>query len=247
MVLIAHVSDTHLDGGPRAAERAARVLAFLAELGDAIDVVMVTGDIADHGLDSEYDEARALFAAHPRLITCPGNHDVRGAYRRSLLGDPAGGDGPVNAAHEIGGVVIAMCDSSIPGRDDGYLDDETIGWLDGVLDRVAPGAQALVAFHHPPVELHSPIIDAIRQHGSERLAAVLGRHPQVVAVLCGHAHTAAASTFAGRPLLVAPGVVSTVRLPWERRGHIDEQLPPALAFHVLDDDGRLTTHYRVVP
>ena len=105
-----------------------------------------------------------------------------------------------------------------------------------MLDRVAPGAQALVAFHHPLVELHSPIIDAIRQHGSERLAAVLGRHPQVVAVLCGHAHTAAASTFAGRPLLVAPGVVSTVRLPWERRGHIDAQLP-ALAFHILDDAG----------
>jgi len=105
----------------------------------------------------------------------------------------------------------------------------------------------LVAFHHPPVALHSPFIDGIGQHGPERLAALLADHPQVVAVLCGHAHTPAASTFAGRPLLVAPGVVSTLRLPWETANDIDEQMPPALAFHVLDDDGRLTTHYRLTP
>ena len=29
-------------------------------------------------------------------------------------------------------------------------------------------------------------------------------------------------------------------------GLVDHDLPPALAFHVLDDEGRLTTHYRVV-
>jgi 3',5'-cyclic-AMP phosphodiesterase len=54
------------------------------------------------------------------------------------------------------------------------------------------------------------------------------------------------STFAGRPLLVAPGVVSTLRLPWETDTDLDEQMPPALAFHVLDDNWRLTTHYRLV-
>ena len=67
-----------------------------------------------------------------------------------------------------------------------------------------------------------------------------------VAVLCGHAHTAAATTFAGRPCHVAPGVVSTLRLPAEHAGDLDYHLPPAVALHVLDGD-RLTTHYRVVP
>jgi hypothetical protein len=46
---------------------------------------------------------------------------------------------------------------------------------------------------------------------------------------------------------VAPGVVSTLRLPWERGDVLDYSLPPAIAFHVLDDDRRLTTHYRVIP
>lgn len=49
---------------------------------------------------------------------------------------------------------------------------------------------------------------------------------------------------------MAPGVVSTLRLPWEGRTgssehvHLDE--PPAVAVHVHGDDGRLTTRYRVV-
>jgi 3',5'-cyclic-AMP phosphodiesterase len=146
-----------------------------------------------------------------------------------------------------------MCDSSIPGRDDGRLDDETLTWLEGVLTDTPPGTPVFVVFHHPPVVLHAPYVDAIRQFGADRLAGLIARHPDVAAVLCGHAHTPAATTFAGRPLLVAPGVVSTVRLPWETGtwgtdtdGLVDHDLPPALAFHVLDDEGRLTTHYRVV-
>nr|WP_324615424.1 hypothetical protein [Streptomyces sp. NRRL S-920] len=99
--------------------------------------------------------------------------------------------------------------------------------------------------------LHTPYVDEIRQFDESRLAALTTRHPNITAFLAGHAHTPAATTFANRPLLVAPGVVSTLRLPWEPQTtpthHIHRDLPPALAFHVLDDTGRLTTHYRVVP
>lgn len=136
---------------------------------------------------------------------------------------------------------------SIPGRDEGCLADDTLAWLSNVLACTPDRTPILVAFHHPPVVLHNPFIDGIGQYGAERLAAILADHPQVVAVLCGHAHTPAASTFADRPLLIAPGVVSTLRLPWETDIDVDEQMPPALAFHVLDDGGRLTTHYRLIP
>jgi Icc protein len=154
-----------------------------------VDAVVVTGDIADHGLAPEYEEARNLLGTRHRVLLCPGNHDARGAYRQVLL----------------------------------------------------------VAFHHPPVAVHSPFIDAIRLQREQCLADLLHRHARVAAVLCGHAHTAAASSFAGRPLLIAPGVASTLRLPWEGAGDIDGAMPPAIAFHVLGDDGRLTTHYRVLP
>jgi 3',5'-cyclic AMP phosphodiesterase CpdA len=122
-----------------------------------------------------------------------------------------------------------------------------LSWLDKVLSE-SPDEPAFVCFHHPPVTLNAPYIDTIRQTGEDRLAAVLADHPRVVAVLCGHAHVAAATTFAGLPLLVGGGVVSTVRLlPWEGDPEFDYELPPTVAFHVLDDDRRLTTHYRTVP
>jgi hypothetical protein len=65
-------------------------------------------------------------------------------------------------------------------------------------------------------------------------------------VLCGHAHTPAAATFAGRPVLVAPSITSTLMLPFETDRVMDRDIPPMIAFHLLTEDRRLTTHYRVI-
>ncbi|WP_434092441.1 hypothetical protein [Streptomyces flaveolus] len=80
----------------------------------------------------------------------------------------------------------------------------------------------------------------------ERPAALLDAHRQAVAVLTGHAHTAAASVFAARPLIAGPAVTWTLRMPWEGDLPADRDQPPGLAFHVPGDDRRLTTHDRVV-
>lgn len=246
MLVLAHLSDLHLDGGSRASARAKSVVDYLAGIPSPLDAVLVSGDIADHGLPDEYAEADKLLAALPYpVLTCPGNHDVRACYREGLLGEP-GSDDPINQVVPVGRAVFALCDSSIPGEDGGFLSDDTLTWLEGVLDESAD-RPVFIAFHHPPVRLHSPFVDAIRQRGAERLTKIVTRHPQVVALLCGHAHTPAASTFAGRPLLVAPGVVSTLMLPWEPAPDLDLHLPPVIAFHILSDDGELVTHYRVVP
>ncbi|MET8545821.1 metallophosphoesterase [Kitasatospora sp. NPDC004799] len=252
MLTIAHLSDTHLgqvhhgDGGRRARRRTEQVMAYLDALPGPLDAVLVTGDLADHGRPEEYREvAEALKSRHPVLI-CPGNHDSRAPYREVLLGE-APEEGPVNRLHRLPGADVLMLDSSIPGQHDGLLDEPTLDWLDAQLAEGRTELPALVAFHHPPVELHLPYVDPIRQFGEDRLARVLHRHPRVAALLCGHSHTGAATTFAGLPLLVAPGVVSTVTLPCEGGSDIAFDHPPMLAFHVLDGDRRLTTHYRALP
>ncbi|WP_371501941.1 metallophosphoesterase [Kitasatospora sp. NBC_00374] len=250
MIVIAHLSDIHLDGGRRAEERTRAVLAYLEGLPYELAAVLVTGDIADHGLPAEYEQARRLLVSRHPVLVLPGNHDHRAAFRGVLLGQ-AGSAEPVNRVHRGDGFVIALCDSSVPGKDHGLLDDRTLAWLEGELVGTPDGVPVLVAFHHPPALLHEPFIDGIRQFGEDRLAELARRRPGIAGFLCGHAHTPAATTFAGRPLLVAPGVTSTLRLPWERRAHPEDfvhlDLPPALAFHVLSGDGRLTTHFRTVP
>jgi 3',5'-cyclic AMP phosphodiesterase CpdA len=249
VIVTAHLSDTHIDSGPRSIERTRAVMRYLEELPYDLDAVLVTGDITDHGLPDEYEQARRLFASRHPVMLCPGNHDRRDAFRTHLLGE-ASSTAPVNQVHRSAGVVIAMCDSSVPGKDEGLLSDETLAWLEDVLAGTSDRTPVLVGFHHPPVRLQVPFVDGIRQFGAERLAALADRHRNIAGFVCGHAHTAAASVFAGRPLLVAPGVVSTVRLPWEHRAHDQDHVhldhPPALAFHVLDEQGRLTTHFRHV-
>jgi len=257
MIVIAHISDFHIDvdesDGGRSVERARAVMDYLDGLPYDLDMVLVTGDIADHALPGEYEQARQLLESRHPVVVCPGNHDERAAFRRHLLRQPvdaAAATAPVNQVHRFADCVLAVCDSSVPGSHEGRLEAETLAWLKDVLGRTPADVPVLVAFHHPPAVLHVPFIDDIRQFGVEGLAAIVDRHPNVVAFLSGHAHTAAATTFAGRPLLVAPGVVSTLRLPWERRAHPQDHLtadqPPALAFHILDEEGRLTTHIRNV-
>jgi 3',5'-cyclic AMP phosphodiesterase CpdA len=176
---------------------------------------------------------------------CPGNHDSRPAYRKALLGE-APDDAPINRVHHVDGVAILMCDSTIPGRMPGRIDAVTSAWIDAQLTQQPQNTPALIAFHQPPVEVHHPLIDSEPFQQSEQLAALLAAHPEVVAVLTGHAHTAAASTFAGRPLIVGPAVTWTLRMPWEGDDPVDHDQPPGLAFHILDDNRRLTTHYRIV-
>ncbi|MYW09659.1 phosphodiesterase [Streptomyces sp. SID2563] len=245
MTLLAQISDLHLDGSTRATRRATRVMDYLRTLPRPVDALLVTGDIADHGTEAEYEEAARILDAPFPVLMCPGNHDARPAYRKALLGE-APGDGPVNRAHLIAGTAILMCDATIPGRDEGRLDAETLTWIDATLSALPQDTPALIAFHQPPVELHHPLPDSCMLEEPGALADVLAAHPQVVAVLTGHAHTAAASAFAGRPLIVGPAVTWTLRLPWEGDRAADLDQPPGLAFHVLSDDRRLTTHYRVV-
>ncbi|ORT53810.1 phosphodiesterase [Streptomyces sp. CB03238] len=246
-MLLAHISDLHLDGTERVTERTARVVAYLNGLTRRPDAVLVAGDIAEHGTPGEYAEAaRLLDALDAPVFTCPGNHDDRAAYRKVLLGEPET-TGPVNRLHHVAGHALLLCDSTIPGEDAGLLDDETLDWLARALDELGD-TPAIPAFHHPPALLHHPYVDSMTLTNADRLAEVLEGRPTVPAVLTGHAHTPAATTFAGRPLLVAPGVVSTLRLPWESgEGLTDRVAPPGVAFHVVEGDGRVTTHFRVVP
>ncbi|WP_330294313.1 metallophosphoesterase [Streptomyces sp. NBC_00503] len=244
-VLLAQISDLHLDGSERATRRATRVMDHLRALPRPVDALLVTGDIADHGTEAEYEEAARILAAPFPVLPCPGNHDARPAYLKALLGEVPD-DRPVNRIHLIAGTAVLMCDSTIPGRDEGRLDSETLAWIDAELSALPRDVPALIAFHQPPVGLHHPLPDAYRLEEPDGLAALLDAHPRVAAVLTGHAHTAAASTFAGRPLIVGPAVTWTLRMPWEGDEPADRDQPPGLAFHILGDDGRLTTHYRVV-
>ena len=248
-ILIAHVSDTHFGGPPDARARAEAVLSHLVRLDPLPDVLLVSGDVADHGLPAEYAEARAVLDTWPGpKLVGTGNHDVREAFARGLL-DVEIVPGPLVQVLESADFRMLMLDSLVPARDGrridhGELSPMQLEWLDEQLDR--DDKPAFVSLHHPPVDLGLGLMAPILLKEPEPLELVIMKHSQVVATLVGHAHTACATTFAGRPLLVGGGCASTVPLDDEPLPVVWEAAPPTLAFHLLHDDGRLTTHWRAL-
>jgi 3',5'-cyclic AMP phosphodiesterase CpdA len=251
-MLLAHMSDLHLDGGSVAHDRVGSIVDFLRGLTRLPDAVLVTGDLADHGAPGEYAELAEIFSVLPVPVAfLPGNHDDRAAFRdfaaeRGGTEITGSADEPVNQLWRLDGAVLPLCDTVVPGAPGGYLADVTRDWLAAIVAATPADMPLLIGLHHPPVRLHSTLLDPMRQLGEQRLADALAPRTGPTYLLCGHAHTPSATTFAGVPLIVAPGVRSTLMLPWENPPDTaDETRAPGLAMHVLSG-GRLTTHFRFV-
>ena len=248
VTLVAHLSDTHFGGPPRARQRVEQVLDHLLAMEVAPDLLVVTGDIADHGEPGEYAEAREVLDRWPgpRLLGT-GNHDVRVPFARGLLDRDVHRNDRLDQVLDLPKARFLMLDSLVsatPGEriDHGELSADSLAWL---ADRLAEDTRpTFVCLHHPPVRIGIRLMDPIRLRDAEALAAIVEQHPHFAGTLVGHAHTQGASSFAGRPLLIGGAVASTVTLDAEPLARVWEGAPPSFAWHMIDDDGRVTTHWR---
>src|SRR6266705_2030191 len=104
MYVIAHLSDPHLDGSEEARDRLRRITSYLKDFRQPVDVVLVTGDLADHGLESEYAELAAELKLDVPVLVLPGNHDVSAPLRSGLasLVDADGEGDPVHQVRDAG-------------------------------------------------------------------------------------------------------------------------------------------------
>jgi 3',5'-cyclic-AMP phosphodiesterase len=241
--LLGHISDLHL-GREGAGDRAEAVLARLAALSRPLDLLVVTGDVSDAGRLTDYQWLRERLGRFAGVIAVPGNHDDRAGLRSGLLGqaaNPGSGSGPVNTGHELDGLLVLGCDSSVPGEHPGLLSDETLAWADTTLTEVGLDTPAVLAFHHPPIEIDDQYLDGMRQFGADRLAGLLSRHPRVRALLCGHIHQAVSGRFAGVPVVTAPPVAAGWHLPWETD---QAATGPSFAVHAVSRSGDLTSYFR---
>lgn len=247
MLTIAHISDLHIGASPQAEVRARAVIEHLAAMTPTPGVLVVSGDVADHGLPQEYAVARELLSAWTGpVVLCPGNHDVREAFATGLLGREA--DGPLDSESDFGGVCFLALDTLVPAPtgervDHGELGPASLTFLDARLG--ASIRPTVVVFHHPPAGLGLPELEPISLVNAAAYAEVVSRHGHVVATLVGHSHTASAAVLGGRPLLVGGGVFSTLALTGEPGARVVIDSPPVVAFHLVDDE-RIVTHWRAL-
>ena len=203
---IAQISDPHVPAPgapvPAGATPRANLDAAIGDAGRVAAAILLTGDIAAKtGSEEEYGEVAAAVArATVPVLPCSGNHDDP-ARLAALFGVPMRGE-RLDYAVTVGEVRIVVLDSSRPGMVAGTLDESQLSWLDGEL---ADHPGALVALHHPSVDVGDAMFDQIRldDAAATGLAAVFERR-QPVAVLHGHAHRAHRATIGGAPLFVCP-------------------------------------------
>ena len=217
MTVIAHLSDPHIDLSDVLLDRFRSVVDRLP----AVDAILVTGDVADHGLDTEYRAFLGELPSHPRVVV-PGNHDERAMFERAF--------GPRNSLLDLQGVRIVGLDSSVPGEDYGLLDAETLDFAREAI-ATAPGS-VLLAMHHHSVPVGHPLIDATALQNSSDLAALIT--PSVIGLLTGHVHTAVSTSFAGVPAIGAPGIASTLRLELPARIATTQPPVPGFVVHTID-------------
>jgi 3',5'-cyclic-AMP phosphodiesterase len=230
---ILHLSDTHATATGFDADGVAALSALDQILRDCrhltgLDLVVVTGDIADDGSAEGCAAVRdrvGQFAAGRGIphIYATGNHDRRPGFTAALgtgHRDARGADAGVlldgldderAAVSMAGGLRVITLDSLVPGSGHGVVSRAQLGALEETLRDPAP-AGTIIALHHPPI--HTPTAPwttgaGLRNRG-ELAAAIAGT--DVVAVLCGHFHLQLTGRLEQAAVWATPGVVTRIDL-----------------------------------
>ncbi|HYI36383.1 MAG TPA: metallophosphoesterase [Thermoleophilaceae bacterium] len=233
--MLAQLSDLHLRAGdPESESRVQRAVAAVAAMDPLPDALLVSGDIADVPGPEVYARARELLEpAGLPLLAIPGNHDDGDLLVASF--------GTVPVVATAGALRVVGVDTSRPGRADGRLEADELDRLDAELARDTE-TPTVLAMHHPPVLTGVNALDAIGLPAGDRaaIAGLLGRHPQVQTVACGHVHRTMATALGGAAVVICPGVSSQLHLDLRPRDDLPIQMtgePSGLALHVLVDGG----------
>lgn len=248
--ILAQISDPHLGEPPIAGVKPKKslreVVAAIHSLPNPVDAILVSGDLAEHAAPEEYALAAELIGAlGVPFHVLPGNKDDR-ATMREAFDLPGEADAPIDYAADLGALRLVVVDSTIPGEDRGDFTPAQLAWLDATLAS-APEQPTIVAMHQPPLVTGMVDWDGVimRPADREALAAVIGRHTQVRAIVGGHLHRIAASSLAGRPVVVAPSTFVQARPDFEREKIKLRDHFRGFLLHVLRE-GELSTQVEIL-
>ena len=259
-MLIAQMTDIHIGFDPDAKPEELNRVRFRAVLDRLIDspnrpdMLVLSGDLTDHGDRESFEKTAALLDRCPfQLMPMVGNHDTREELLGAFPDCPSDEHGFVHYVVEKDGLRIVMLDTLEPGRHGGAFCDKRRDWLRARLDE-APGTPTVLFMHHPPAVAGIGWMDPgedeswIANFGE----ALAGHEETILAIHCGHLHRPLATMFRGIPLNVTPSVAPLVAMDLrpidpekpDNRDLITTE-PPSYALHRWDGT-HLVTHYETV-
>jgi len=223
MSRVLQITDTHIVGSGQLANGVVDTAAALTttvqtvealrgQIGP-IDLILVTGDLTDHGRPEEFAAFKRLIAPLDLpVIAVPGNHDDRENMRVAFQDTswmPA--DGPINLRVDLEHVTILALDTLVDGAPHGELSETTLRWLETMIADV-DGRSVLCGMHHPPMASGIELMDRQGLRNSNDLASILRNRGGNTRLCAGHLHRNMVSIFAGHLTTVCPGTSHAVTL-----------------------------------
>ncbi|WP_427964699.1 metallophosphoesterase [Altererythrobacter sp.] len=216
---------------------------------NTIDLLVLSGDLTDHGDKESFEKTAELLESVPcPILPMVGNHDSREGLLHAFPNTPMQ-DGFLHYTHEQDGLLILLLDTLEAGRHGGAFCSARRDWLRATLEanRSKP---TLIFMHHPPVVSGIDWMDpAADEDWIANFAAAIDGHDQILAIHCGHLHRPLLASFRGVPLGVTPSVAPLVSLDLrpidpERADNRDliTTEPSTYALHRWDGKD-LVTHY----
>jgi 3',5'-cyclic-AMP phosphodiesterase len=252
-MLICQLTDLHVRPVGKTANRVAetnmlteRAFRAVARLHPRPDVVVITGDLTECGLDTEYANlARMIRNWLPMpAFVIPGNHDQREALRQELRHLPGVTADPryIQYAVEDHPVRLVMLDTLVPGAPHGELRAEQLEFLDRTL-AAAPGKPTVIGMHHPPFLCGIAHLDRINLRNKAEFTAIIARHRQVERIICGHHHRPIVAPVAHTIATIAPSVAHQFELSLDphHTGAIVLE-PPAFQLHLWTPTDGIASH-----
>jgi 3',5'-cyclic AMP phosphodiesterase CpdA len=179
-MLLVQISDVHC--GPMLRKETLR--AAIKEINSlSPDVVLITGDLTENGLISEFTDAskelKKLKAQ--KVIYLSGNHDYRSTgyllFKEFF---------PFSQVTETDDAVIVVLSSARPDRDDGEVGHRQNLWLEKTLEEYKNKVK-IVAIHHHIIPVPDTGADQITIVDAGDVLRSLIKS-KVDLVLCGHRH-----------------------------------------------------------
>ena len=211
------------------------VMAAVRAAGDRLDLLLATGDLAQDGSAGAYRFLADRIADFGKpTFWLPGNHDDADTMRRNFVGENIHAEKLVL----IGGWVIILLDSTIPGEVHGSVADEQMEFMDRALCRHS-GRHALVCLHHQARESGSAWIDGKGLRDAERLRRRLAAHANLRAVIWGHVHQEARQSVDGVEWMSSPSSCVQFK-PGSREFALGDE-KPGCRYLGLNADGSIET------
>jgi Icc protein len=197
MTLLVQLTDTHIVEPGKllydkvdTADHLAQAVRQVNAMQPPADVVLITGDLVEQPGPKTYQNfANLIEPLKAPVYIIPGNHDNPDALKAQFNGScvfPATAPHYQYSIEDFPFRILAL-NSHYDGSELPYFGPKRLAWLEQAL--AESDRPTLIAIHHPPMVTGLEFVDMVGAQWYDGIKALIRKNPQVILVICGHAHT----------------------------------------------------------